>query len=189
MKQIGILGGTFDPPHIGHFIIADEVKHQLQLDEIWFIPTNEPPHKKKAMMAKHHRVNMLNAVIEKINYFKVNTIECNRIGKSYTIDTINTLKEIHRDVNFYFIIGADMVEYLPYWKDIEKLEKKIQFVGVKRPGFKMDTAYSVMEVKVPLIDISSTEVKHRIEKGLPVQFFLPNAVLTYIKEHRLYESE
>src|SRR5690625_410241 len=101
MKRIGILGGTFDPPHSGHFIIADEVKYQLNLDEIWFIPTNEPPHKKNAMMNNHHRLNMLKAVTEKINYFKVNTIEFNRTGKSYTIDTVNTLKEIHPDVNFY----------------------------------------------------------------------------------------
>lgn len=189
MKRIGILGGTFDPPHIGHFIIADEVKYQLNLDEIWFIPTNEPPHKKNAMMNNHHRLNMLKAVTEKINYFKVNTIEFNRTGKSYTIDTVNTLKEIYPDVNFYFIIGADMVEYLPHWKDIEKLEKKIQFVGVNRSGFKLDTKYSVIEVKVPSIEISSTDVKHRMSKGLPVQFFLPKEVLMYIKEHRLYESD
>src|SRR5690625_1490138 len=118
MKKIGILGGTFDPPHLGHFIIADEVKYALQLDEVWFIPTNEPPHKHRAMSSNAHRLNMLMGVTKEIPYFKVKTIEYERIGKPYTIVTINELKTDRPGDDFYFIIGADMVEYLPHWHRI-----------------------------------------------------------------------
>lgn len=186
MKQIGILGGTFDPPHIGHFIIANEVRYMLQLDEIWFIPTNEPPHKQKAMSSNEHRLKMLKRVTNEINYFKVNTIELDRCGKSYTIDTIRSLKQVYPDVSFYFIIGADMVEYLPNWHRINELVEEVQFVGVKRPGYKLETDYSLLEVNVPFMDVSSTKIKQRIKEGLPVKFFTPNEVLSYIKEHRLY---
>src|SRR5699024_5904449 len=187
MKKIGILGGTFDPPHIGHFIIADEVKHKMGLDEIWFIPTNEPPHKKRAASSNEHRLEMLRRATEQTEYFKVNTIEMERIGRSYTIDTIDELKGKYPDALFYFIIGADMVEYLPNWKRIDELIRKIQFVGVNRPGFAAETDYPVKMVDCPLIDISSTEIRKRVGEHLPVNFLLPKEAVEYIKEQRLYE--
>lgn len=186
MKRVGILGGTFDPPHIGHFIIADEVRAALQLDEIWFIPNNEPPHKGKALTDNNHRLAMLQLVIKENECFRVNTIELEREGKSYTIDTIYALNELHPDIKFYFIIGGDMVEYLPHWKDIDELVKMIEFVGVKRHQYDLKSPYPVKEVQIPLIDISSTEIRKRIKSGEPFQFYLPKEVYRYIKEHRLY---
>lgn len=188
MKQIGILGGTFDPPHIGHFIIADEVKYACGLDEIWFIPTNEPPHKRKATSTSEHRLHMVEKATEHTAYFKVKSIELDRRGTSYTIDTINELQEKYPTFFFSFIIGADMVEYLPKWKQIDELARKIQFIGVKRPNYRLTTCYPIREVNVPLIDISSTEIRKRIEMGLPVQYLLPKEVYSYMKEHRLYET-
>lgn len=186
MKKVGILGGTFDPPHIGHFIIADEVKHALSLDEIWFIPTNEPPHKRQAMMSNQHRIGMLEEVTKEFSYFKVNTIEMERIGKSYTIETVKQLKKRFPMIQFYFIIGADMVEYLPHWQEINELIKLIQFVGVKRSGYTLSTDYPILEVNIPLIETSSTEIKQRIIEERPIHFFVPEQVYSYIKEHRLY---
>lgn len=188
MKRIGILGGTFDPPHIGHFLVADEVKFKMDLDEIWFIPTNEPPHKNKATLDSSYRLAMLQKATEQINYFKVNAVELERSGKSYTIDTIDLLKAQYPTYSFYFIIGADMVEYLPNWYKIDELIQKIQFVGVKRSNFKVDSPYPIHEVNIPTIDISSTNIKERIKIGAPVQYFLPKEVYAYIKEHHLYES-
>lgn len=186
MKRVGILGGTFDPPHIGHFIIADEVRVALNLDEIWFIPNNEPPHKGKASTDKTDRLNMLKLVIDDNEFFQINTIELEREGKSYTIDTVNSLIELYPNMKFYFIIGADMVEYLPNWKQIDELIEKIEFVGVKRRHYELKSKYPVKEVQIPLIDISSSEIRQRIEKGLPFRYLVPKEVYTYIKEHRLY---
>lgn len=187
MKSIGILGGTFDPPHIGHFIIADEVKHALQLDEIWFIPTNEPPHKKEATSNNEHRVAMLKRVITSIDYFHLNVIEMERVGKSYTIDTIKLLKERYPNTKFHFIIGADMVEYLPKWHKIDELMTLVEFVGVRRPNYSLQTDYPIIEVKVPQIDISSTCLKERIKKNQPFKYFVPESIYQYVKDERIYE--
>lgn len=186
-KKIGLLGGTFDPPHIGHFIIADEVKHDLDLDEIWFIPTNEPPHKRAATTSNQHRFQMLMQVTNDVNYFQVNTIEFDRKGKSYTIDTVNALQTKHPDVDFYFIIGADMVEYLPKWHRIDELIELIQFVGIKRSSSSMKTTYPIHEINTPLIEVSSTEIRRRMKDNLPITFLVPSKILAYIKEHQLYE--
>src|SRR5699024_3722169 len=121
MRRIGILGGTFDPPHIGHLIIAEEVRAAQNLDEVWFIPSYEPPHKHRAFVDSADRVEMVKRAIAGNPYFSINTIEVNRLGKSYTFDTMKLLKEENPDASFYFIIGADMVEYLPHWKYIDKL--------------------------------------------------------------------
>lgn len=185
-KKIGLLGGTFDPPHIGHLIVAEEVRFQLQLDEVWFLPTNEPPHKGTASSNNKHRERMLSLALEHNENFRVHTIEFERSGKSYTIDTMRVLSERYPHVTFYFIIGADMVEYLPNWKDVDILMELVQFVGVERRGFTLETTYPIKTVSLPLIDISSSEIKERIQNERPVQYFLPNKVLQYIKEHQLY---
>lgn len=185
-KKIGLFGGTFDPPHLGHVIIADDVRYELQLDEVWFLPTNDPPHKQKAQSSKEHRATMLQLAIRNHDYFRMNTIEFEREGKSYTIDTVLTLKEQFPHVSFYFIIGADMVEYLPNWKDIDELIKLITFVGVGRQGYTIETSYPIKTVSVPIIEISSSDIKKRIEGGRPVQYLLDEKVLQYIKEYQLY---
>lgn|SRR5690625_4480664 len=188
MKKIGILGGTFDPPHIGHILIAEEVRYALSLDEIWFIPTNVPPHKQTARTTSKHRLDMIQLAIDSNKYFKVNTIELARTGKSYTIDTMKILKQQCNHL-FYFIIGADMVEYLPNWKQIDELMEMVQFVGVKRNTYQLETTYPIKVVDIPLIDISSSEIRRRIKEGEPFQYFLPEKVFTYIKEHHLYGFE
>lgn len=186
MTAIGILGGTFDPPHIGHVMIADEVKHSLQLDEVWFIPTNKPPHKSEATSNNAHRLAMLKKAIENTSYFKINDIEMERSGKSYTFDTMKMLCEQYPDYQFYFIIGADMVEYLPNWYRIKELMKIVQFVGVKRPNYMLDTDYPIIEVPVPEMDISSAEIRKRIQNGESYKKFINDLVYQYIKEEKLY---
>jgi len=187
MKKIGILGGTFDPPHIGHLMVANEVKHTLQLDEIWFMPTNKPPHKSEAIQSNTHRLIMLEHAIKDTSYFKVNDIEMKRSGKSYTIETIQMLQEQYKDDKFYFIIGADMVEYLPKWYRIDELIELVQFVGVKRQNYELKTDYPIIEVPVPTMEISSADIRSRIQKRKPFKYFLTTAVYHYIKEEKLYE--
>ncbi|MBS4209041.1 nicotinate-nucleotide adenylyltransferase [Bacillus sp. FJAT-50079] len=188
-KNIGILGGTFDPPHLGHLIIANEVMHKLQLDEIHFMPNQEPPHKERVSgTTAKERVAMLERAIAGNDQFFIETLELNRTGPSYTIDTIKILQEMHPNHQYHFIIGADMVEYLPNWYGIDELIHMIDFIGVRRPGYAMKSAYSVTEVSIPQIDISSTVIRSRLKHGDSVKYLLPDRVIEYIKESGLYEA-
>ncbi|GGA68891.1 nicotinate-nucleotide adenylyltransferase [Ornithinibacillus halotolerans] len=187
MKRIGILGGTFDPPHIGHLIIAEEVNQALDLDEIWFIPTYEPPHKGRASVSVENRIEMLKLAIADNESFKLNTIEVDREGKSYTYDTMLLLTNKYPDSEFYFIIGADMVEYLPNWYKIDELMKLVTFIGVKRSGYSLNTTYPIREVEIPMVDISSSLIRKRQKEKGTIQYLVPKSVYTYIKEHSFYE--
>ncbi|WP_369413976.1 nicotinate-nucleotide adenylyltransferase [Aquibacillus saliphilus] len=189
MKKVGLLGGTFDPPHYGHLMIAEEVYQALDLNEVWFIPSYEPPHKEKSTTCAEHRISMIQEAIIDNNHFLLNTIEVERLGKSYTIDTVKKLQESYPDIQFYFIIGADMVEYLSKWFKIDELIKIIQFVGVKRNKYQLDTIYPIIEVEIPGMDVSSTMVRERLREGKTIRYLVPPQVLEKIEEHNLYGSK
>lgn len=186
MKQIGLLGGTFDPPHKGHLSIARAALHSLQLDEVWFIPTYEPPHKTEASTSSEHRLCMLQLMIANEESFRVQRIELERKGKSYTIDTVNEFLNLYANVDFYFIIGADQVKSLDQWHRIDELLEKVQFVGVERPGIVWQEKTPVKKLAVPKVDVSSTEIRKNIERGKAVRHLIEDDVYAYIKEHRLY---
>lgn len=185
MKRTGLLGGTFDPPHLGHLLIAEEVRLALGLEEIWFIPSNVPPHK-QTLTRTNDRVQMVERAIADHPNFKMHTIELTRTGKSYTVDTMKSLQEMYPETRFSFIIGADMVEYLPKWHDIETLIETVQFVGVQRTGYSVETDLPVEIIDIPLFDVSSTMIRERISSGVKVRYYLPEAVNGYIEEHELY---
>ncbi|WP_217586770.1 nicotinate-nucleotide adenylyltransferase [Lentibacillus saliphilus] len=187
MKHIGILGGSFDPPHTGHLLIAEHVRDALELDEVWFIPTFVSPHKDTLQTSPNERLEMLDRAINENDQFKLSTVEMERQGTSYTVDTMTLLNERHSDTTFYFIIGADMVAYLPHWHDINKLTQLVTFVGVKRRGYELQTDYPIVQVDIPMIDISSTDIRQRIKAGKTIKYIVPHAVETYINERRLYE--
>lgn len=188
-RKVGILGGTFDPPHLGHLIIANEVLDQLGLDEVKFMPNQEPPHKTRNTGTNaSDRLKMLELAIEDHPKFSLETIELERQGRSYTYDTMNELKEKNPDVDFYFIIGADMVEYLPNWHKIDELVKFVRFVGTNRPHFRLETPYPIQYVKVPQVDISSSLIRNRIKTGKSVKYLLPDKVIRYMEGNRLYGS-
>lgn len=186
MSTIGILGGTFDPPHIGHVMIAKEVQRACGLDEIWFIPTNEPPHKQQAVALPNERLAMLEELVKEEPTWKVKDIELKRAGKSYTVDTIASLSEMYPVHEFHFIIGADMVQYLPKWERIDELRKRVTFIRVHRPGYTNDSPFPIKEVPVPAIDLSSTMIRERLRENQSADDALPKGVHTYIKEHQLY---
>lgn len=190
MKRIGILGGTFDPPHNGHLLIANEVLFSLGLDEIWFMPTNIPPHKKyEQFINNEDRIKLLSLAISDHPHFKLQSIELDREGPSYTYETMKIIKDIYPDNKFYFIIGGDMVEYLPHWYRIDDLVEIVQFVGVKRPGFTSNSNYNVIEVAVPQFQVSSSEIRSRIVKGQTTRYLLPEKVEQYIEEKNLYGTK
>lgn len=187
MRKVGLLGGTFDPPHIGHLLVAEEVYYALDLDEVWFVPSNDPPHKEASNTQVEHRVEMTQLAIKSNPHFQVSTIEMERSGVSYTYDTINELHRKYPDTSFYFIIGGDMVEYLPKWHRIDELMELVTFVGVKRQGHQLRSTYPVEKVDIPLFEVSSTLIRDRIRYGGSTKYLLPEGVEPYVKEHNLYE--
>ncbi len=190
--KIGILGGTFDPIHIVHMIIAEQVRDTFQLDQIWFMPAHVPPHKEgKKVTDSSHRLQMVRLAIGEIPYFIASSFELDRAGPSYTIDTVRALKEQFPEDQFFFIIGGDMVDYLPHWHQIKDLVKLIQFIGVHRPGYEPDHFFSreyVKNMAFPQVDISSTMIRERINRGNSIRFMVREEVRLYIEEKRLYES-
>ena len=186
-KQVGILGGNFNPVHNAHLIVADQVRQQLGLDQILLMPEYQPPHvDKKETIPEYHRLKMLELAIEGIEGLAIETIELERKGISYTYDTMKILTEQHPDTDYYFIIGADMVDYLPKWYRIDELVDMVQFVGVQRPRYKSGTSYPVIWVDVPLMDISSSMVRDFLAQGRKPNFLLPQPVLEYIEKEGIY---
>lgn len=187
-KQVGILGGNFNPVHNAHLVVADQVRQQLGLDKVLLMPEYLPPHvDAKGTIAEHHRLKMLELAIKGIEGLEIETIELERKGISYTYDTMLLLNERDPDTDYYFIIGADMVDYLPKWHRIDELVEIVQFVGVQRPRYKAGTSYPVIWVDVPLMDISSSMVRDFVAKGRTPNFMLPKPVLDYIKKEGLYQ--
>ena len=187
LKQVGILGVNFNPVHNAHLVVADQVRQQLGLDKVLLMPEYEPPHvDKKETIDEGHRLKMLELAIDGIEGLEIETIELERKGISYTYDTMKLLNERDPDTDYYFIIGADMVDYLPKWYRIDELVEMVQFVGVQRPRYKAGTSYPVIWVDVPLMDISSSMVREFIAQGRTPNFMLPKPVLDYIKKDGLY---
>jgi nicotinate-nucleotide adenylyltransferase len=187
LRKIGILGGTFDPPHYGHLLIANEVLEALELDEVWFTPNQEPPHKQKSKVSNADRITMLDLAIEGHPKFKINTIELERQGRSYTVDTMKILTDMHPGEQFYFIIGADMIEYLPKWHKIDELMELVRFVGVNRPEYEETTTFPIMHVRVPEFAVTSSLIRNRCCEEQSIRYLLPDSVRDYIEENRLYE--
>lgn len=187
-KQVGILGGNFNPVHNAHLLVADQVRQQLSLDQVLLMPEFIPPHKdKKETIDQHHRLMMLELALNGKDGLGIERLELERKGISYTYDSMKILTEANPDTDYYFIIGADMVEYLPKWHRIDELLELVQFVGVQRPKYKAGTSYPVIWVDVPLMDISSSMVRDFIAAGREPNFLLPELVWNYIKREGLYK--
>lgn len=192
-SKIGILGGTFNPIHHTHLHMADVVKHHCQLDEIWFMPTKIPPHKQNEKIAsKDDRIEMVRRSIKHVSYFKLCLVEFDIEGPSYTRYTMEHLQNMYPDYQFYFIIGADMVEYLPQWHKVDELIQLVHFIGVGRPGWDIDTSHPYMSYvqKVNMIPshLSSTTIRESVREGRSIRFLVPEEVYHFIEEKGLYES-
>lgn len=187
-QKIGILGGTFNPIHNGHLIIANQAYNQLKLDRVLFLPDYIPPHvDKKEAISANKRVEMIKKSIEGYKQFDLELLEIERKGKSYTYDTMKKLIENNPNVEYYFIIGGDMVDYLPKWYRINDLLNMINFVGVKRLGSSGKSNENILWIDCPLIQISSSLIRDYIKKNKSIEFLVPKKVNKFIKEHHLYE--
>lgn len=198
-KKVGIIGGTFDPIHHGHLMLAEYSRVTFKLEEIVFIPSGNPPHKGEEVVSPiNHRYNMTLLAINSNPYFSISTIEVERKGPNYTIDTIEQLKEINKDVDYYFILGEDSIREIHTWKDYDKLLRICKFIVAPRPYADRKTLVdrvnslnakyenSIYILDMPLIEISSTDIRNRLSNGLSIKYLVPEMVEMYIHKHKLY---
>lgn len=189
--KVGILGGTFNPPHMGHLVIAEQVKSQLDLDKILFMPTAKPPHSsaEKVTISSDIRVHMLDLAIMDNPDFDLELYEVEQGGKNYTYNTMKALIEMYPTVDFYFIVGSDMIADMPTWYRIDDLVNLVQFVGVKRPGYIVESEYPIILVDVPQTSISSSLVRSKVAQDCSIKYLVPAAVEEYIALEGLYKND
>lgn len=199
MKQICLIGGTFDPIHYGHLVVAEEVRQKFGIQKVIFIPAARPPHKMgKEISEPHHRVNMTRLATASNRYFEVSTIEIERQGLSYTIDTVQEIKSIYKIETVYFITGADAVLEILNWKEAEKLLNMCTFIAATRPGYNLNNLKETLKslpgeifkktlpLEVPALSISSSDIRQRVREGRSIKYLLPEPVEQYIKENKIY---
>ncbi|MBM7615816.1 nicotinate-nucleotide adenylyltransferase [Alkaliphilus hydrothermalis] len=203
IKRIGILGGTFDPIHNGHLFIAEMALEDLQLDEVVFIPNRRSPHKLGVQVTEaYHRLIMTEIATIDNGKFTVTPMEIQREGPSYTIDTIHQLhKEFPENASFYFITGSDVLMDIQLWRGYRELFQLIKFAVVTRGGFnnteledkilylKNQYGAEILKIKIPNLEISSTDIRKRTNEGKSIKYLVPEGIGAYIRKHGLYLSQ
>jgi len=191
-EKIGILGGTFNPPHIAHLIAAEAVCDNLKLEKILFVPAATPPHKLNIeIIPAERRLQMVKLAIGDNRLFEVSEVELQRRGPSFTIDTLTDLKREFPKKTFYFLLGIDLLLEFDTWKNPEKILEECTIVAMNRPGFDLakvdkDLLRRVEIVNVPGLDISSTNIRRLVKSGKSIKYLVPDEVEKYIKENFIY---
>lgn len=201
--KTGIMGGTFDPIHIGHLLLGEFAYEDFGLDEIWFLPNGNPPHKETADTgtALQHRINMIRAAIEGVPYFRLDLYEADTARHSYTYQTMREFNRMYPEHEFYFILGADSLFSIEQWryfreifptctilaamrddKDADEMKRQIQCLTEKYGA-------QIRLLRAPLVEISSTVIRERASRGLGVRYMVPDSVAEYIKENHLYQDK
>lgn len=190
-RRIGVMGGTFDPVHHGHLVAASEAATHFALDEVVFVPTGAPEHKRN-VTAGEHRYLMTVIATASNPRFTVSRVDIDRDGPTYTIDTLRDLRGLYPDSDFYFISGADAIAQILEWKDIEAAWDVAHFVAVTRPGHALSLsglpAEHVSQLEIPALAISSTDCRSRVSSGSSVWYLVPDGVVQYIAKHGLYRE-
>jgi nicotinate-nucleotide adenylyltransferase len=186
------MGGTFDPIHNGHLVAASEVAAVLNLDEVLFVPTGQP-WQKDGVTKTSDRYLMAEIATAANPRFKVSTVDIDREGPTYTVDTLRDLSEKYPNADLFFITGADAVTSIASWKDSDSLWSLAQFVAVTRPGHKLDLpaapAGAIEVLEIPALAISSTDIRARVSQGKPIWYLVPDGIVQFIAKHGLYGGE
>jgi len=190
VERIGVLGGTFNPIHIGHLAVAQMALERMHLTKVVFVPAYIPPHKNPGVVASaKHRYEMVKLAIEGNAAFEISDFEINKKGKSYTVDTMKYFYEFYpKDTKLFFIIGGDALGELRTWRYIDDILKIAEFIVVNRPGYvKKGGDVKHHSVIMPGIDISSSYVRMRLFQKRTIRYFVPDQVLDYISQNHLYQ--
>ncbi|PJF40535.1 MAG: nicotinate-nucleotide adenylyltransferase [Chloroflexi bacterium] len=200
MERVGILGGTFDPPHIGHLILAEYSAEALALDHLLFVPAADPPHKQdQAKTPIAHRLAMLERALADNPRFELSRVDVDRPGPHYTLDMVKIIRDQYDNPELFFIMGGDSLYDLPTWHQPEKIIEICQLAIIRRPFSEIDAtmhdaiipglSQRLVIIDAPLLEISSTQIVHRLSQGKSVRYLVPEAVLDYIAAHNLYQTD
>ena len=198
LARIGIMGGTFDPIHIGHLILAEQARERFELDEVLFVPAGDPPHKPDLVVAgANDRFEMVRLAVEDNEHFECSTVELDRAGPSYTIDTIREiLGLLGESTRVYLLMGADEAGDLMSWRDPYGIQALVTIVVADRPGcgfedaiepLPEDFARGLVRLEMPGVDVSSTDIRERVRSGRSIRYLVPQAVESHILAKRLYQ--
>jgi nicotinate-nucleotide adenylyltransferase len=188
--RIGIYGGTFDPPHVGHLIVASDACAALDLDRLLLIPSADPPHKQgKVQATAEQRLAMLEAAVRDDPRFEVDDIELRLEGASYTVETLREMRKRHADAELFFLVGVDQMKELHSWREPDEVARLARLSVMTREGETPDedTPYPHRLIPVTRIDLSSSDIRRRIARGEPVRYLLPDAVRELVEEWGLYQ--
>ncbi len=198
--KVGVLGGTFDPPHIGHLVAAEEARVQLGLERVVFVPAGTPPHKLgEPVTSAVHRVEMITRAVASNPHFFVSLVDVERSGPSYSVETLRRLRDQWgADIVIYFIVGMDMLADLPNWHQPRQLVELCRLAVVNRPGYAADMqeleriipgiSRKVDPVSMPLLEVSATDLRERARRGRTIRYYVPSEVESYIRLHHLYSA-
>ena len=197
-SRAGLLGGTFDPVHIGHLILAETARELLALDHVYFVPAADPPHKQGAVIAQaQDRLAMLHLAVEDNPSFSISHIDLDRPGPHYTVDMVQLLQRQHGDsVELWFLMGLDSLIDLPTWHNPDRLRRLVRLAAATRPGYEVDwtpleavmpgISREVTLLPMPGVSIASHNLRQKLEQGRSVRYMVPEAVRQYIRAQRLY---
>jgi nicotinate-nucleotide adenylyltransferase len=193
--DIGLFGGSFNPPHLAHLVVAEIARDQFGLEEVWWIPNATPPHKSdRGLAAVEDRLAMTRRAIDGNPSFRLCDIEVRRSGVSYTVETVRALQEQHPDTAFGLLLGSDSLDHFADWHRPDEIADRVPLVVYKRPGVTEEVpeprfANHVRFVSAPVMEISGTEIRARRRAGRSIRYLVPVAVRDYIREHGLYQKE
>ena len=200
--RIGIFGGTFDPVHLGHLILAEQCREQAQLDQVWFVPAARPPHKQEQPLTPfERRAEMLALAVAGQPVFRIQDLERRRPGPSFTADTLAEIHQQQPDDELFLLTGSDVLPDLPQWHEPVRIVELATLLVVARPGWAVwseEELRSVLQlpsagplrlqvIQAPLIDISSRDLRRRVSAGRTIRYLVPRAVEAYIESHHLYQ--
>lgn len=197
MKKIGIMGGTFDPIHLGHLLIAENAYEAFELDEILFIPSGIP-YMKKGVSDVIDRVNMTQIAIEDNPHFSLSTIEADKASNSYTYETLKELRRQNPENTYYYIVGADSLVNMCYWKEPSSIFEDAVILVANRIGnestellkkieeYKVNFNADIKILPIKQVDISSTDIRGKVRKGKSIRYLVPDNVIEYINEHKMF---
>ena len=194
IRRLGLFGGTFDPIHVAHLVLAEQAREQLRLDRVMFMPSAVPPHKiGRSISPAKTRMEMVELAVAGFPEFVVSDMEIKRNGPSYTVDTLSALRESHPQTELFLLLGGDSLVDFPTWRSPQEILSLASLAVMERvgsPSIELDPALAgkVTNVEAPFLDVSGTDLRRRIEKGRSIRFLVPAAVEAFIEAQGLYKN-